>query len=486
MSTGKIKNNPSSNIDSSDFYSALFMNSKQNAMILMDIDGYVLQTNKAFQEHFGYTKDDLAGKHTRIFFTPEDQNLKKPEMEIATVKEHGAADDTNYLVHKDGSLVWVTGESILVTTNRGSFISKIIHNIHTQKVMERFLIETNELVESVLKTIKDALVVVDIDLRILKANKSFYQTFEIPQETIEGILLYDMNYAFWNEKGMQSKLETMVEENEFFQTNQFQWKKPDGSVRIFNVTARNMDYSVDKRKRILIVISDVTVERELEQQKEDLIGFVTHELRNPLANMALCAELMQDSIKDNKIEETEEYLNKTRTNIKRLDIVVSELHDATRAGSGQLQINKQLIQFETLVDDAIETVRHLHPGHTILKTGNASVEIYADRHRLLQVLNNYLINAIKYSPNADKIVINLSITEEGLVTSVRDYGKGIPPDKIPHIFNRYYRIENSRATDGLGLGLYLSREIINAHNGKVWVESEENVGSVFYFSLPLK
>ncbi|HKH61106.1 MAG TPA: PAS domain-containing sensor histidine kinase [Flavitalea sp.] len=486
MSTSKEETTNLNSIDSSDFYRDLFMNSKQNAMILMDTDGYVLQINKAFEDHFGYTQNDLEGKHTRIFFTPEDQNLKKPEMEIASVKEQGAADDNNYLVHKDGSLVWVTGESILVTTDNGSFISKVVHNIHTQKVMERFLIETNELVESVLKTIKDALVVVDIDLRILKANKSFYQTFEIPEETIEGILLYDLNYAFWNEKSMQSKLETMIEENEFFQTNQFQWKKPDGSVRIFNVTAKNMDYSADKSKRILIVISDITVERELEQQKEDLIGFVTHELRNPLANMALCAELMQDSIKDNKIEETDEYLNKTRTNIKRLNTVVSELHDATRAGSGQLQINKQLIQFETLVDDAIETVRHLHPSHTILKTGNAPVEVYADRHRLLQVLNNYLTNAIKYCPTADKIVINLSITEEGLVTSVRDYGTGIPSSKIPHIFNRYYRIENSRATDGLGLGLYLSKEIINAHNGKVWVESEENVGSVFYFSLPLK
>ena len=484
--TNDTTTNLNRRIQSSDFYNSLFTNSKQNAMILMDSDGYILQSNKAFETNFGYTSNDLAGKHTRIFFTIEDQNLKKPEMEIATVKEQGSAEDNNYLVHKDGSLVWVMGESILIETEKEKYISKIIHNIHTQKVMERFLVATNELMEGVLKTIKDALVVVDTDLRVLKANKSFYQTFEIPQETIEGILLYDLNYAFWNEPGVQGKLETMIEENDFFQTRQFQWTKNDGKTRIFNVTARNMDHSGDGTKRVLIVISDITVEKELEQQKEDLIGFVTHELRNPLANMALCAELMRDSIKDNKVEETEEYFQKTQTNIRRLNSVVSELHDATRAGSGQLQINKQVLQYEQLVNDAIETVRDLYPGFRIVKSGSAPVEVYADRYRLLQVLNNYLTNAIKYSHKADKVLVHLSMTEDSLVTAVKDYGNGIPADKIPNIFNRYYRVENSNVTDGLGLGLYISKEIISAHNGKVWVESEENVGSTFYFSLPLK
>lgn len=421
----------SNKIDSSTFYHSQFLHSKQNAMIIMDAEGYIINANKAFEENFGYSEKDLAGKHTRIFFTVEDQNLKKPEMELATVKEQGCAEDNNYLVHKDGSLIWVMGESILMNAVDEIYIGKVIHNIHTQKVMERFLIETNEFVESILKTIKDALVVVDTDLRILKSNKAFYEMFEIPEETIEGILLYDLNYAFWNKQGMQGKLETMVEENEFFQTNQYQWKKPNDTTRTFNVTAKMMDYSVDKKKRILLAISDITVEKELEQQKEDLISFVTHELRNPLANMALCAELMEDSIKENRIEESEEYLNKTRINIRRLTNVVSELHDATKAGSGQLKIDKQLIQYENLVDDAIDTVKHLHPNYKIIKTGNARVQVYADRHRLLQVLNNYLTNAIKYSPKADKILIHLSMTDGYLITGVTDFGSGILRIRYP-------------------------------------------------------
>jgi PAS domain S-box-containing protein len=475
----------SKKLDNSNFYQQIFETSKQNAMIIMDAEGYILQSNKAFEDHFGYTEKDLFGKHTRIFFTDEDQKLKKPEMEIATVKEHGMAEDNNYLVHKDGSLIWVMGESVLIQSESGLYISKIIHNIHAQKVMERFLVETNEFVESILKTIKDALVVVDSDLRILKGNKAFYELFGIPQETIEGILLYDLNYAFWNDSGMQGKLEMMIEENDFFEQKQFEWKKPNDTTRILNVTAKVMDYNADKKKRILLVISDVTIEKELEQQKEDLISFVTHELRNPLANMALCAELMEDSVKENRIEESEEYLARTKTNIRRLTNVVSELHDATKAGSGQLKIDKQLLQFEDLVSDAIDTVSLLYSTHRIIKTGQAPVQVSADRHRILQVLNNYLTNAIKYSPGSDKIVINLSYDESRIVTAVTDYGSGIPAANIPHIFNRYYRVQNSRTTDGLGLGLYLSKEIITAHCGEVWIESEENKGSTFYFSLPL-
>jgi PAS domain S-box-containing protein len=480
-----VGSNLSKKIDSSNFYQLTFENAKQNAMIVMDAEGYILQSNKAFEDHFGYTSKDLYGKHTRLLFTVEDQKLKKPEMEIATVKEHGSAEDNNYIVHKDGSLIWVMGESILIPSDAGSYISKIIHNIHSQKVMERFLVETNEFVESILKTIKDALVVVDEDLRIIKGNKAFYEIFEIPEETIEGILLYDLNYAFWNNSGMQGKLETMIEENDFFEKKQFEWKKPNGIVHILNLTAKVMDYHADKKRRILLAISDVTIEKELEQQKEDLIGFVTHELRNPLANMTLCAELLEDSIKENKVQESEEYLMRTKTNIRRLTNVVSELHDATKAGSGQLKIEKQTLQFEALVTDAIDTVSLLYPTHRIIKSGYTPIEVYADRHRILQVLNNYLTNAIKYSPDTDKISIHVSSDKHRLVVAVTDYGHGIPAHKIPQIFTRYYRVDNGDKIDGLGLGLYLSREIIKAHGGEVWIESEENKGSTFYFSLPL-
>ena len=172
-------------------------------------------------------------------------------------------------------------------------------------------------------------------------------------------------------------------------------------------------------------------------------------------------------------DETEEYLEKTKRNIKRLTSVVHELHDATKAGSGQLKIIKQPVEYEQVVKEAIDSVAHLHPRYQIIKTGDANVRLNADRHRLMQVLNNYLTNAIKYSPKADKILIRLSIDDGKLITAVTDYGQGIPATKLPFIFNRYYRAENIGNAEGLGLGLYLAKEIITAHGGEVWVETHE-------------
>ena len=479
-----IRKNPGKNpgVDTSDFFYLTWVNSVQNAMLIIDGNGYIIAINQSFQTQFGYAETDIIGKHFRLLFTREDQQLQKPEMEIATVKENGSAEDTNYLMHKNGTAVWVKGESVLVEANTGIYISKIIHNIHSQKVMERFLIESNDFVEKILKNITDALIVVDDNLRIIRGNQAFYDMFEIPEQTIEGILLYDLNYSFWNDSGMQDKLELLVERAHGVSNSKFEWKKPDGSSRHLQLRAVIMDRT-GERNKILLMITDVTLEIQIEQQREDLIAFVTHELRNPLSNIALSLNLVTDSIEENRASETQEYLQKIQSNIKRLSAVVDELQDATRAGSGQLKIEKSGINLNDLIDDAIGSVSLLSSRHTITKQTNGDLGVEADTHRILQVLTNFLSNAVKYSSEGD-ILINATRKDDTIVVSVTNHGEGIPPEKLNNIFTRYYRAENSMMAEGLGLGLFLAREIIHAHGGDVWVESEINKTTTFYFSLP--
>lgn len=238
-----------------------------------------------------------------------------------------------------------------------------------------------------------------------------------------------------------------------------------------------------ERKKILLMITDVTLEIQIEQQREDLIAFVTHELRNPLSNIALSLNLVTDSIQENRTSETHEYLQKIQSNIKRLSSVVDELQDATRAGSGQLKIEKSGINLNELIDDAIGSVSLLSGRHTITKQTNGDLVVEADSHRILQVLTNFLSNAVKYSVEGE-ILINAAREDERVIVSVTNHGEGIPPEKLDNIFTRYYRAENSMMAEGLGLGLFLSREIIHAHGGEVWVESEMNKKTTFYFSLP--
>jgi len=104
---------------------------------------------------------------------------------------------------------------------------------------------------------------------------------------------------------------------------------------------------------------------------------------------------------------------------------------------------------------------------------------------LSQVLSNYFSNAIKYSPGKDKVDVKVSVEKENVVVSITDYGQGIAKDKLPHIFKRYFRADNTKKIEGLGLGLFLSKQIIDAHNGRVWIKSKLNEGSTFSFSIPL-
>ena len=138
-----------------------------------------------------------------------------------------------------------------------------------------------------------------------------------------------------------------------------------------------------------------------------------------------------------------------------------------------------------MIDECIQSIRQLHPGFSIVKNGGNNVTLFADRDKLIQVVTNYLTNAVKYSDGNPTIDLDIKLDGAEVVVSVRDYGKGIPTKDLPYIFNRFYRAEKTKGLEGLGLGLFLSRQIVEAHNGRTWVESREGEGSTFFFSLPL-
>jgi hypothetical protein len=139
-----------------------------------------------------------------------------------------------------------------------------------------------------------------------------------------------------------------------------------------------------------------------------------------------------------------------------------------------------------MVSEAIETIQGLNPSFHISVIGDADFNVIADRYRLIQVITNFLSNAIKYSNENKEVILSITHDNQTVTVSVKDEGAGISRDYLPYVFERFFRIKKTRSIEGIGLGLYLCRQIIRAHNGQVWVESEEGEGSIFYFSVPLK
>lgn len=222
----------------------------------------------------------------------------------------------------------------------------------------------------------------------------------------------------------------------------------------------------------------------MEIAKRDFSNFVSHELRTPITNIKAYADLIEKCLKEKRECDIEKYLSKTKLIIERLNGLVNELHESNKAESGKIQIEKKKFNFEELIDDNLETLSVTYPEQKIDKEGGADIMIEADPHGISQVFLNFITNAIKYSGGKDIKVI-LESDKERVKVAVVDKGKGLTKEQMENMFSKYYRAETTSRVEGLGVGLYLAKKIIDAHQGQVGVRSAEGNGSEFYFSLPL-
>jgi len=370
--------------ENSPLFKYVYENAAANNILLMDEEGYIADVNEAFTHSFGYTSNDLRGKHVRVLFTEEDQRKQIPETEIDTVKQQGSADDKNYIVRKDGSCVWVSGESVFAKDAKGKiFIIKVIQDVHEQKLLEKKLRESQVFLESVVKSIADALIVIDKNYRILKVNNAFYNLFHINSPTIEGLDLFELCHSFFKSGRLKDSVDKMIEKETASQF-ELKWNNEKDTVKHLSIEASFIEDEL-VNKKILLVITDITDKVESEQQKDDLIGFVVHELRNPLSNVMAINSLLEQTIEENDKENAGKLIKKSNESTKKLSSMVQELYDATKAGAGNLQFNKSAFNFEDLAQEVIGSVQLVHPDHKIIKEGNADVEILADRNRLSKI-----------------------------------------------------------------------------------------------------
>ena len=193
------------------FFDGIFNNAKANAILLMNDNGIIERVNAAFTTAYGYTTEDLKAKHLRILFSEKDQLPRRPEIELNTTHREGAANDENYLIHKDGTPIWVTGESILVKSDSSTCIVKIIHNIHAQKQLERYLLSTSEQLESLFDSVQQSgLLILDSTLKVVKMNEQFQRMFQVTEPITEGAKLQQINHPFWSSEEIRNDIRSAL------------------------------------------------------------------------------------------------------------------------------------------------------------------------------------------------------------------------------------------------------------------------------------
>lgn len=264
--------------------------------------------------------------------------------------------------------------------------------------------------------------------------------------------------------------------------------QPSGTVRTLLAKGRVIADGEGKTVRMrgsTLDISDIKNTREELRLKEEFIGIASHELKTPLTSVKAYVQLLEEMM-ENADDTTLAYLRKTSAHVDRLNRLISDLLDVSKIQAGKLQFNISEFSIDELVKESIESIQYTSATHRIMMQGESNTIVKGDKLRLEQAFVNFLTNAIKYSPRADKVVVNLANTGDAVKISVTDFGIGIPSEKVPKIFDRFYRVENTpHKFTGLGIGLYIASEIIQRHNGSIWVESREGEGSTFHFTLPL-
>ncbi len=218
--------------------------------------------------------------------------------------------------------------------------------------------------------------------------------------------------------------------------------------------------------------------------RDEFIAIASHELKTPLTSTKIFTQILQKQFKDDP--KATAFLNRMNDQVNNLTTLISEMLDTTRIQKGKLEF--KLTKF-IVKDLALEIINDLQQisNHKLIVEWETNEFVVADKERVKQVLTNYITNAIKYSPDGKKIIIRSQRKNGLIVVSVRDFGIGIHEEEQKNIFERFYRAnkKDGHTYPGLGLGLYISKEIITQMKGKVWVESEIGKGSTFFFSLPI-
>jgi len=229
--------------------------------------------------------------------------------------------------------------------------------------------------------------------------------------------------------------------------------------------------------------TNIDIHKTNEQRKDEFISIASHELKTPLTSIKAYNQLMQ---RTGDLEKLNSFVAKSAGHILRLEKLISDLLDVTKINAGKILYNLEEFDFLQMLTHSIESVQHTAPQHEIILERADDVLYTGDRFRLEQVVNNFLNNAIKYSPEGGKVIVNSKVSKGNIIVSVRDFGIGIAEQDLNHLFERYFRVDNTAMRfEGLGLGLFIASEILKRHNGSFWIESEPGKGATFYFRLPL-
>jgi two-component system CheB/CheR fusion protein len=384
-----------------------------------------------------------------------------------------------------------------------------LDTIAMQQVAIDDLQKNQAYLEGIIDTIRESLLILDGDLRVQLANRSFYHEFHVLPEETENKLLYDLGNGQWNIPQLRTLLEDILPLNTYFNDFTVEHHFPDIGPKVMLLNARRIRQEDGKVDRILLAIEDITERHRLEREatelleseqkaraeaekanriKDDFLATVSHELRTPLTSILGWTRLMLSGQLDEEAQHRA--LETIDRNVQSQAQLIEDLLDVSRIISGNLRLDIQSVDLPTVIAKAIEIIRPTAEIKNIriqIMFDSGDNVIYGDPERMQQILWNLISNAVKFTPKGGRIQVRLEHVNSNIEIVVQDSGQGISADFLPYVFDRFRQSDSStrRKSGGLGLGLAIVRHLAELHGGSVSVDSEgEGKGSTFTVRLP--
>ena len=438
--------------------------------------GWAALTAQSYDEYQGY------GWATAVH--PDDA---QPTIEAwnEAVKEFKNFEFEHRVKTKSGKWELFSIKAIPLLNEDGSIREWIgVHtNITVQKEAEAKIKASEKLFRTFADSIQSLAWIANADGWIYWYNQQWYDYTGTNFEEMEGWGWEKVHHPDHVERVVNFVKEAWKKDKAFELT--FPLRRYDGEYRWFLTQAYPVKDASGNNERWIGTNTDIHEQKIINDKKDEFISIASNEMRTPLTTAKGYIDLLL--MKLGKGDETISlFASKANEGLNRLQDLVMELLDVSKLQNGKLQYNISTFDFNKMIDEAIENIQLGTKDHVIQKSGNSLQQVTGDRNRLQQVLVNLITNAIKYSPDANEILVNVEEKENILQVAIQDFGIGMSKQHLDKIFQRYYRVqEHAVHFQGLGIGLYISSEIIHDHKGAMWVESEPAKGSTFYFTLPL-
>lgn len=447
------------------------------AVVILNNEGLFIDANPSAQKLLGISNQDL--RMWKISdFCPDKKN-NKPSI-FSNLQNHQAWNSELYLKSKRGQIVFVDLRAQKIILPKETIYSLVLHDLTESK--QAF--ETNARLAAIISSSDEAIIGLSLTRLVTSWNKGAEKTYGYRASEVIG---KDISFIYpkdrLHELDYFSKTVKDGQSIDHFQTQRI---RKDGRLIDISISISPIRDTDGHIIGTSTIARDISERLKIERRKDEFLSVASHELKTPVTSIKAYAQILEKYFISQ--EESKCLLISKRMNrqIDRLSQLVYDLLDVSKIELGQMKFNYEKVGLYDLLKESVDDMQAFTKHHIKL-IGKTFPPVCADAYRVSQVMTNLLTNAIKYSPPTKDIIVSLNKVDDQLQVSVQDFGIGIDSVHFNQIFQRFYRVDgkDSDSYGGLGLGLYISHQIIKRQGGKMWVESTLGKGSTFYFTLQM-